>query len=145
MVTYGPLTPAQIGYDQEVEDYSISLSNDPEKSKSILEAAGYALNANGVYEKDGKALEFSLMVEPDPVKQRGCEVIQAQLAEVGIKVNIQVAESDVIKEATVNGTHQLIYWYYGQFDPSILTYIFSSDRIGAFQPQTGWLIPTWMP
>jgi len=131
IATYGPLTPAEIGYSQEVEDYAASMANDIEGAKAVLEEAGYTLNANGVYEKDGVALEFSLMTEPAAVNLRACEVLQAQLADVGIAVTIEQAESTVIKEATVNGTHQLIYWIYGLLDPSIMTYIFHSSRIGA--------------
>jgi len=129
--SYAGLTPAMIGFNQADEDYSKQTSDDPDMSRQILEENGYVLNADGVYAKDGVPLEFTLMVEPNQVMQRAAEIVQAQLADVGIKVNIAITENTAIREATVNGTHQFIWWTYGLIDPSIYTYIFHSSRMGA--------------
>ncbi|MBI9046297.1 MAG: hypothetical protein JEZ06_17525 [Anaerolineaceae bacterium] len=131
IATYAPLAVGTIGYNKEMEDYSMETSDDQAMSIELLEGEGYVLNADGVYEKDGVALEFSFMVWPDPARQRVAETIQAQLAEIGVKTNIEVVESTVIKEATINGTHELMYWLYGYLDPMIMTYTFDSTRIGA--------------
>jgi peptide/nickel transport system substrate-binding protein len=131
IVSYGALTPAEIDFDPTVEDYAKATSDDPSMAMQILEEDGYTMNADGIYEKDGKPLEFSLMVEPNAVFQRATEIVQSQLADVGIKINIELTENTAIREATVNGTHQMIWWTYGQLDPAIFTYIFHSSRIGA--------------
>jgi len=129
--SYAGLTPAMIGFSQADEDYSKQTSDDPAMAMQILEDNGWTMNADGVYAKAGVPLEFSIMVEPSQVMQRAAEIVQAQLADVGIKLNIAITENTAIREATVNGTHQFIWWTYGLIDPSIYTYIFNSNRMGA--------------
>lgn len=133
VATYGPLSPAEVGYSEAVEEEGKAVSDDIEKAKSMLDEAGYKEGADGVrVAPDGKKLEFTLDVSSaSAANQRMAETIQAQLQEVGISLKIESIESQVIKEKTTKGTHEMILWNYSLLDPSILTYIFHSSRIGA--------------
>ncbi|HTT92118.1 MAG TPA: ABC transporter substrate-binding protein [Acidimicrobiales bacterium] len=64
-----------------------NYSYDPAKAISVLEKAGYKRGSNGIFEKNGKQLSFSIInigAYPDWVAD--VQVIQQELAAVGIKV-----------------------------------------------------------
>lgn len=67
---------------------------EPEKAKAMLEEAGWMLGQDGVFKKGNKTLEFTLatyMARPElPLI---AEVVQAQLKDIGVKVNIEVIEN----------------------------------------------------
>lgn len=62
---------------------------DKNKAKQLLEEAGYKTNANGIYEKDGKELKFTLEV-PTGKKEREktAVMLKQQWEEIGIKCEI---------------------------------------------------------
>ncbi|AKL96323.1 nickel ABC transporter, nickel/metallophore periplasmic binding protein [Clostridium aceticum] len=68
-----------------------------EKAKELLVEAGWTdLNGDGYVEKNGENLEILYNIRSDVTTQRTvAEVVQAQLAEIGIKVNISPVESTV--------------------------------------------------
>lgn len=65
---------------------------DPAKARQLLDSAGWAIGANGIRAKGGKPLSLQLINGfPSPDSHTGVpEFIQAQLKQVGIKVNIVV-------------------------------------------------------
>lgn len=60
-----------------------------DKAKQLLEEAGYKLNSNKIYEKDGKQLKFTLQV-PTGKKEREktAVLLKQQWEEIGIKCEI---------------------------------------------------------
>ncbi len=128
---YSNLASSELGYSQAMEDYGKSVSDDPEKAKSLLDELGYTVGSDGIrVGPDGKKMEYTLTTTPDDPRKRAAEAIQGQLADIGVKVNIDIKETTVVMQMTVEGTHQMILWGYGLIDPNILTYLFSSARIG---------------
>lgn len=81
--------------------------------------------------KDGKDFEVQLMINNADFWSRASQIVQAQLAEVGIKINIQLMEGTALDDATTTGNHQMFLQLYGSTNPSILFYFFSSSRKGA--------------
>ncbi len=65
---------------------------DPEAAKAVLEADGYALNANGVYEKDGKALELNICYYAARSLDSIALLMQEQLGKIGVKATLTVQE-----------------------------------------------------
>ena len=61
----------------------------PDGASALLEENGWVLGDDGVYEKDGSRLtvRFSQLVGV-PVSENEAQLVQAQLAEVGIEVEI---------------------------------------------------------
>jgi len=89
---YGLVGPATTGYWKGME--YIAYPSDLEKSRDYLDAAGWVdTNGDGVRDKDGNKLELTLITfsNIDQWKRAG-EIVQAQLAKVGIKVNLEFAE-----------------------------------------------------
>ena len=128
---YSNLSNAEIGYSQEAEDYGKSKSDNVDTAKKMLADLGYTAGSDGILVgKDGKKMEFKLSATPTDETKRIAEDLQAQLKDIGIQADIDIKDSDTIAAMTREGTHQMIVWSYGLLDPNILTYLFSSDRLG---------------
>lgn len=70
---------------------------DVTKAKKALKDAGYSdTNGDGIVEKGGKALEFNLVLQNSefPEWKTICEYVQAQCSAVGIKINLQLLDSN---------------------------------------------------
>jgi len=127
---YSNLASSEMGYSQEAEDYGKSKSDNVETAKQMLADLGYTPGSDGILAKDGKKMEYNLSTTTEDYRKRIAETIQAQLLEVGVKVNLDIKESQVVREMTQKGTHEMILWGFGLIDPNILTYLFHSDRLG---------------
>lgn len=129
---YGLVGPGTTGYWKGVEH--IAYIYDPEKAVAYLEQAGWtALDRDGVRMKDGKRLELTL-ISFSTVDQwrRAAEVVQAQLAKVGIKVNLELAEVGATYDRAEVGDYDLgIFrntWWMGE---PYLTFLTHSVNIGS--------------
>ena len=88
---YGPIPLEFVGADEEAWK-KVAPAYDPEGAKAILESKGYALNANGIYEKDGKELTFSLKTANyDPNMKFGI-IVSTELKKIGINCVSQPTE-----------------------------------------------------
>ena len=106
------------GWTDEVEAYPY----DPEKAKELLTEAGYA---------DGFSCQ--LWVNGD-VRTRSAQMVQAQLAEVGITVDISTMEWGAFLDALNAGEHEMFIlgWSNSSFDADSSTYqLFHSANHGA--------------
>lgn len=73
-------------YDPSFKGYDYNV----EKAKQILEADGWKLNSQGVREKDGKTLSFTLIYPTgNLVREQSAPLIQQDLAAIGVKVQLQ--------------------------------------------------------
>ena len=62
----------------------VAAPYDPEGAKALIESKGFKLNANGIYEKDGKELTFSLKsANYDPNMKFGI-IVATQLKAIGV-------------------------------------------------------------
>ncbi|GAA4671160.1 ABC transporter substrate-binding protein [Frondihabitans cladoniiphilus] len=92
----------------EVGDYSSLLAYDPDKAEKLLDAAGWTTGTDGIREKDGAPLEFSLSPNPYvPSTQAEDELIAQQLKKIGIKVDLKI--TDVSGYAAVAASHPPLY------------------------------------
>jgi len=70
-------------------DNGAAYDYNPEQAASDLDAAGWVVGSDGIREKDGQKLEISFsQLVGVPVSENEAQLVQAQLAEIGIKVNI---------------------------------------------------------
>lgn len=68
---------------------------DPEKAKQLLDEAGWKVGSDGVREKDGKKFEITYGTTTREIRKDIQAVFQQQLANVGIKVDLQNYDSDL--------------------------------------------------
>jgi peptide/nickel transport system substrate-binding protein len=86
----GPFKPGTWAYNGNVKIYNF---NQP-KARELLREAGWKdINGDGVLEKDGKPFVFEIVTnQGNETRQKCAEIIQRQLAEVGITVKIRILE-----------------------------------------------------
>ena len=81
--------PGSFYYNDAVPDYKHDVAG----AKALLEGAGYKLNSDNVYEKNGKPLEATLYVRQGrPQRVKFAELARDQVAECGIKLNVNEAD-----------------------------------------------------
>src|SRR5690606_31518535 len=74
-------------------DPKYKISYDPERSKKVLEAAGWKPGADGIRVKDGKRLEVKLWTQNGTEFKRLVEIVQAQLKAVGMQADISIIDA----------------------------------------------------
>lgn len=97
IVAHSPIMPDSWAYNHGVFEYDY----DPRRAAVSLTEAGWVDgNSDGVREKDGTRLEFTLLTNKDPVRRSIVEEIARQLWEIGIRVVPIVEDSSwVVNEA----------------------------------------------
>ncbi len=114
--------------EAELRSYNIDNAND------LLESAGYIdSNGDGVRESaDGAPLEFELITIADNLEEvKSGQMIVADLAEVGIKVNNVTMDSGALYDEIIGGTYDLFIWGWGSdVDPTVITGVLTTDQIG---------------
>jgi len=87
--TQGPIAPNWKWYEPGVEQFN---TFDQDRSRTLLEEAGWAPGSDGVYEKDGNRLAFTLPVRSLANETLIAEAVRGMLEEVGIEMTVQVLE-----------------------------------------------------
>lgn len=128
-VLYTPLA-ASIAFSDNEGMKKIAYPFDLNMAKDKLKQAGYDVSGP-VAMKNGQPLEVQLMVNNTDFFKRAAQVVQAQLKQIGMKINIQIMEGTALTDATTTGNHQMFILNYGSSDPSIMFYFFHSSRIKA--------------
>ncbi|WP_226002339.1 nickel ABC transporter substrate-binding protein [Paenibacillus sp. BJ-4] len=107
---------------------------DVEKSKALLDDAGWKLPAGGtVREKDGQQLDFELIFDKtDPIQKAMAETIQAEWGELGVKVNLTGLELTVQIKRLRSNQFDLYFWYnYGApYDPHSFINVIAKKSFG---------------
>lgn len=87
---YGPYKPDAWFYNPEVEK---SCPYDPMRALRLLEEAGFNKGKGGLLYKDGRPFEFTILTnQGNLARMLAAQIIQQDLAKLGIKVNIRVLE-----------------------------------------------------
>lgn len=116
-------------------DLSAELAYNPEKSKSLLEEAGWAAGADGLREKDGHKLEVTVTSSNNSVVIKPAfELIEQQWREIGVKLVNRAADNaflaTAMKDPNVEffGTRQFVYGGLGPvFGPVTNTQTLNAD------------------
>jgi peptide/nickel transport system substrate-binding protein len=127
VANYTPISPSVWGYDEGLKSKGWPL--DLAKAGQLLTEAGYKKSAAGKWEKDGKPLTFEIMTYTSQPYPRVAEVVQNQIAKLGITVTIKTLESASLLAATPKGEHDSVLIAYGWSDPDILFNFLHSSRL----------------
>ncbi|MBM4318894.1 MAG: hypothetical protein FJ125_02800, partial [Deltaproteobacteria bacterium] len=123
----GPFTQASPFYNWEVKPRPY----DPKRAASLLEGLGYQ-KKGAFYQKDGKPLSFTLLVEKGGQEIRGlCLDIQSQLKQVGIKLDVKFEDSAKFNELVFkqNKFDMVLHmWSFKRFENLYPLFHTSGDR-----------------
>ena len=87
LVAHSPMIPDTWAYNAEVFEYD----HDPSRARELLDQAGWAdADGDGIREKDGYQLEFSLISSDDPVWTRVVQEMARQWKEIGVHATPEV-------------------------------------------------------
>lgn len=109
----GFATPAAgpIGFDDSIPWVDTSIKgyeHDPEKAKLLLAEAGWKEKSpEGYLMKDGQVLEVNFLIQSDRTWKPMGEIIQNQLKEIGIKVNLEMRDNNLIRDLIKKGEFDL--------------------------------------
>jgi len=95
------LHPGTAGYWPGAAD--LVMAYDPEQAKSILEADGWVEGSDGVREKDGQPLAVPYWVINTNENVLAAQILEQQLAEVGIRLETEQYEQTAWFEAARSG------------------------------------------
>ncbi len=99
IVLHSPILPNSWAYDSGVRRYDYA----PSRAISTLEEHDwFDDDEDGVRERGGVRLEFTLLTNDDPVRVRLIEEIAAQLAEVGIRATPQAVAWETLRYDMLN-------------------------------------------
>lgn len=101
----GGLYQASVPYTTEENNYGYAY--DPEVARRLLEQAGYTdSDGDGIREKDGRKLAFSLLLSTDefPEWKPLAEFLQSQFSGVGIQIGLNVLDKNGYLDSCQN-TH----------------------------------------
>lgn len=89
-VTTGPLLPTSWAYNPDVQP----APYDPVRAKALLAEAGWRdTDGDGWLDREGQRFAFTLMTNQGNDQRRlVCEMVQKELATIGVKVTIQIVE-----------------------------------------------------
>ncbi len=130
---YSSLAPSTWGYNEAQNDYGKAADGyNPDKAKEILAGLGYTAGSDGVLVgKDGKALKFKFNFPAGEDMKRVAETIQAELADVGIQVELGEMEAAAISQMLQKCQQEMFLRPFGLADASILSAVFASSRMGS--------------
>lgn len=127
---WSALPPSIAGFNQAHEDeLRARFPFSPDRARATLEAGGWVRGTDGIYAKDGQSLRVSVWVRNDPLQVRIAEMIESDLAAVGVDLVIEIVEQARITSDTPQGLHQSLIWQYGWWDPIILWFVFRDGGI----------------
>ncbi len=112
--------------DPELESY---WTYDPEAAAAQLESVGFAKNANGIYERDGVPLSFSVkVVAGSPV--RVLTILVTQLQAFGINAELLLQDTAVWADDLVAGNNTGLFFDFSYAGVTGLWSLFHSSNIG---------------
>ncbi|MBU0686976.1 MAG: peptide-binding protein [Candidatus Margulisbacteria bacterium] len=84
-----PNAPVSWAYADDVVKYKYDLK----KANALLDQAGWKLNSDGIREKNGKKLAFTIIInQGNKEREKAAIILQQQYKKIGAKVKIRVLE-----------------------------------------------------
>ncbi|MFM9106624.1 MAG: ABC transporter substrate-binding protein [Chloroflexota bacterium] len=105
---FGPITPADKYYDKNVEQFN---QYDVEKARALVAELGWTPNGDGILEKNGTKMAFSLVVQDESFNRDLGSVIQAQLKEIGMDVTVETLDRGSYFGKLSEGPDSYLFYY----------------------------------
>ncbi len=105
-VSTGPFPPSLWAYNPHVKPYPY----DPSKARELLAQAGWRdTDGDGILDKDGKPFVFTVTTNQGNLQRAAvAEIIQYELAQIGVKVKIRILEWQAMLHDIMEGNFQAV-------------------------------------
>ena len=127
-ITTGPFLQQSLQYNKGLKP----LNFDPTKALALLKEAGYAPDSSGQIAKDGKALEFELLIPAGVgTADQFASVLKEDFSKVGIQLNLRKLEFQTLLEKINKRDFQsvMLGWQSGiESDPYQLWHTSQRDK-----------------
>lgn len=125
---YSPLSAAIPGFDQKVAD-EYGTPYDPAKAKELFAQAGWTdSNGDGILDKDGKDAAFTILSYAGFTHiDRTLQVIQANLADIGVKIDLQTSDWGAFYPSLLDEGWDMDLMRWTWDDPDVLNQIYAGD------------------
>src|SRR5204863_3956831 len=124
-VAHGPIQPVSWAYTNAIRTYAF----DPAKARALLDEAGWKAGPNGVRQRDGRPLAFTLITQAGfTVRESVAQAIERQLRDVGVDVKVELHDGTAISALWFEGRFDaMLHWWQMPSDPELTTF-FAADR-----------------
>ena len=124
-VTHGPVQPVSWAYTDRITRYDF----DPRARPRLLDEAGWKIGANGIRQRDGRPLAFTLITQAGfAIRENMAQAIERQLRDVGVDVTVQLHDGTAISAIWFEGRFDaMLHWWQMPSDPELTTF-FAADR-----------------
>ena len=124
-VAHGPIQPVSWAYTDAITRYAF----DPGRARALLDEAGWKTGANGIRERDGRVLAFTLITQAGyTIRENMAQAIERQLRDVGVDVTVQLHDGTAISALWFEGRFDaMLHWWQMPSDPELTTF-FAADR-----------------
>jgi peptide/nickel transport system substrate-binding protein len=121
----GPLTAATFGYDPSLAEHYLY---NPDQAAKLLEEAGWTdSDGNGIRERGDQPLTLEAVLMTWGSVPEVAQLLQAQWAQVGVKLNTETLTYPAALEAAQEGNYHLIPQTFSGSDPDLLWVYYHSD------------------
>ncbi|HEY7290349.1 MAG TPA: peptide ABC transporter substrate-binding protein [Vicinamibacterales bacterium] len=124
-VADGPVQPVSWAYTDQIRRYHF----DPDRARALLDEAGWKVGADGIRQRDGKRLAFTLITQAGyAIRENVAQAIERQLRDVGVDVTVELHDGTAISAIWFEGRFDaMLHWWQMPSDPEMTTF-FASDR-----------------
>jgi peptide/nickel transport system substrate-binding protein len=124
-VAHGAVQPVSWAYTDQVVRYPF----DPAKAKALLDEAGWKPGTNGIRERNGKPLAFTLITQAGfAIRETIAQAIERQWRDVGVDAKVELHDGTAISSLWFEGRFDaMLHWWQMPSDPELTTF-FAADR-----------------
>jgi len=124
------VTPGMVAHSPEVESYGQELHpHDSAAAQELLAEAGWTdSDGDGIVEKDGEPFRVEFLIATDAVVQeQASQILQSQLKAVGIDLQINQQDHNLVWEIKSAGEYDMGFENYSWPDPDILSFVLGGE------------------